>query len=187
MDYECCFLIVLFAIPVSVELSQWIGVGSWGCPISSIMRQIIFPLGIDKEGTKFCLSSRHSNKSQEGCENVYRSIQFYWLFVSGEPSKEEVSCSMAFCFVCTKICSIRVDVNYHMRLFKFNFYIQMHWAVIKKVFNCVCSELWGFGLFSCNCAEYHEQGDVNSPGIVKYGSNNLLNFCLVLWSLIFLW
>ncbi len=38
------FLIVSFAITVTVELLQWFGVGGLGCPISSRMRQIIFSL-----------------------------------------------------------------------------------------------------------------------------------------------
>ena len=32
---ECCFLMVSFAMPTAVSLSQWMGVGGWGCPISA--------------------------------------------------------------------------------------------------------------------------------------------------------
>jgi hypothetical protein len=35
MEREHWRLTVLFAMPTAVELSQWIGVGGWGCPISS--------------------------------------------------------------------------------------------------------------------------------------------------------
>ncbi len=34
MERERWHLTVLFAMSTAVELSQWIGVGGWGCPIS---------------------------------------------------------------------------------------------------------------------------------------------------------
>jgi hypothetical protein len=35
MERERWRLTVVFTMPTAVELSQWIGVGGWGCPISS--------------------------------------------------------------------------------------------------------------------------------------------------------
>ncbi len=35
MERERWHLMVVFAMPTAVELSPWIGVGGWGCPISS--------------------------------------------------------------------------------------------------------------------------------------------------------
>jgi len=42
IDLDLCHFTVLFAMPTAVELSQCIGVGGWGCPISlSVSRKIV--------------------------------------------------------------------------------------------------------------------------------------------------
>ena len=41
IDLHRCRFTVLFAMPTAVELSQCIGVGGWGCPISSSVSQKI--------------------------------------------------------------------------------------------------------------------------------------------------
>ena len=41
IDLDRCLFTVLFAMPTAVELSQCIGVGGWGCPISSSVSQKI--------------------------------------------------------------------------------------------------------------------------------------------------
>ena len=43
IDWERCFLIVSFAIPVAVILSQCMGVADCGCPISCKFSRIILP------------------------------------------------------------------------------------------------------------------------------------------------
>ena len=32
MDCDRCFLTVSFTMPAAVVLSQWMGIGGWGCP-----------------------------------------------------------------------------------------------------------------------------------------------------------
>jgi len=39
IDLDLCHFTVLFAMPTAVELSQCIGIGGWGCPISSSVSQ----------------------------------------------------------------------------------------------------------------------------------------------------
>ena len=41
IDLDLCRFTVLFAKPTAVELSQCIGIGGWGCPISSSVSQKI--------------------------------------------------------------------------------------------------------------------------------------------------
>ncbi len=82
----------------------------WGwLGVAHFVKNSLF--GIDKDRTKreqrenkekTKREQRRRNKSLEGCDKVYRSIQFYWLLVLGWPSRKEASCSVAFYFGCTK-------------------------------------------------------------------------------------
>ena len=46
---ERCFLTVSFAMPTAVALSQWMGVGYWGCPISAKVSLNTLPYFIFKK------------------------------------------------------------------------------------------------------------------------------------------
>ncbi len=74
--------------------------------------------GIDKGIDEFCFGGWGSknHRSDVRTKNIDWFIQL---------SKEEKSCSLAFCFGCTKGRNIRADVEYHIRFFKLNFPLGM--------------------------------------------------------------
>ena len=41
MDCERCFLTVPFSMPAAVVLSQWMGVGGWGCSSSAKVSHMV--------------------------------------------------------------------------------------------------------------------------------------------------
>jgi hypothetical protein len=95
IDLDLCRFTVLFTMPTAVELSQCIGVGGWGCPISSSMSQKIVACLQLRNNAPSSASAADATTNLKIPHNVKKTpIQFDGLCGVGFPSHEKMrTCS----------------------------------------------------------------------------------------------
>ena len=76
---------------------------------------------------------------------------------------------------CIEVGCIAMDVQDHVRGPETNGGIRMSGTVVEELCNGKVGASGGARLFVGNCAECHEDGDIDTSGVVEDGPNDLLD------------
>ena len=157
----------LFAMPMAVELSQWIGVGGWGCPISSsVSLNIEACLQLRNRAPSSASAAEVTTKRKMAHKVKKCAIQLDGLGGVGTPTHEKMATGSAVGVGLRQVRRVRMDVQDHVGCVKADCCIGMRCQIVQ--------ELYGFGhcflrplcLFTCNRTEGHEYCEVNCTGVV---------------------
>jgi hypothetical protein len=91
------------------------------------------------------------------------------------PAEEKMNTDTAASGGRIEIGRITMDVQDHVRSTETNGGIRMSGTVVEELCDGKVGALGGTGLFVGNGAECHDDGDINTPGVVKNGPEDLLD------------
>ena len=94
------------------------------------------------------------------------SIKFDRKVVLWAPAKEEMTTDAAASSGCIEVGCIAMDVQDYVRGLEMNGGIRMSGTVVEELCNRKVGALGGTRLFVGNCAECHEDGDVDTSGVI---------------------
>ena len=103
------------------------------------------------------------------------SIEFDREVVTGCPAEEEMATDAAASRRFIEVGGIAMDVEDHVGCSEANGGIWVSGTVVEELCNRKVGALGGTRLFVGNGAEGHEDGDINTAGIVEDGADNLLD------------
>ena len=81
IDQDCLRFTVLFAMPTAVELSQWIGVGGWGWPISSSVSQKFIACLQFRNNAPSSASAADATTNLSIAHNVLNAPLIWWAWL----------------------------------------------------------------------------------------------------------
>ena len=102
------------------------------------------------------------------------SIEFDWQVVTWCPAEDKVTTNMASSGGRIEIGRIAMDVQDHVGGAEPNCGIRMSGTVVEELCDAKVGALGGAGLLVGNGAECHEDGDINTPGIIENCPDDLL-------------
>ena len=149
-------LMVLFAMPTAVALSQCIGILGWGCPRSSRVVLNIIPSWQFINNAPSSASAANATTYIKIAHNVWKAP--YSLIglpsLGSDPMKKMAAC-LATSFWFTQIWCVGMDVQLHIWCSKSHHRIPVRCKVIKDLVCFFQGKFCSFCLLTCNWTQRH--------------------------------
>ncbi len=154
IEQDCCCLTVLFAMPTAVELSQCIGVGGWGWPISSsVSLKIVACLQFRKRAPSLASAAEATTKHIIAHRVKEAPFNLMGLVGSARQPMKKMSTSSAVGVCLQKIQSVRMDIENHVGSVKPDRGIGVCCQIMEQLLRFGHRVLRPFRLFACYPAE----------------------------------